>query len=90
MLSDPGRVETRGGLHWLYSTLGFTTTLSFLIFLSLCVLELVVISLCVWMVSIYNLARFSQHARLQHLATRLMENFLHQPYVWFLNRNRRT
>ena len=46
-------------LDWFYSGLGFTTTMDFLIFLSLCVLGLVVISLGVRMVSIYALARFA-------------------------------
>ena len=53
VLSDPTRVETHALLHRVYSGLGFTTTMDFLIFLSLCVLGLVVISLGVRMVSIY-------------------------------------
>ena len=86
VLSDPTRVETNTMLHWLYSTLGFSTTLSFLTFLSLGVLGLVVLSVCVLMFSLYSIARFA-NMRAYSLSSRLMENYLRQPYPWFLNRN---
>ena len=86
VLSDPTRVETHALLHRIYAGLGFTTTMDFLVFLSLCVLGLVVISLGVRMVSIYALARFA-NMRAYSLSSRLMENYLRQPYPWFLGRN---
>ena len=73
-------------LHRVYAGLGFTTTMDFLVFLSLCVLGLVVISLCVRLVSIYAIARFA-NMRAYSLSSRLMENYLRQPYPWFLGRN---
>ncbi len=86
VLSDPTRVETHALLHRVFTGLGFTTTMDFLVFLSLCVLGLVVISLCVRLVSIYAIARFA-NMRAYSLSSRLMENYLRQPYPWFLGRN---
>ena len=86
VLSDPTRVETHALLHRIYDGLGFTTTIEFLVFLSLCVLGLVILSLCVRLVTIYAIARFA-NMRAYSLSGRLMENYLRQPYPWFLGRN---
>ena len=83
VLSDPRRVETHAVLHWIYSGLDFTTTLDFLVFLSIGVLGLVLVSLAVRLVSIYSIARFA-NLRAYSLSSRLMENYLRQPYTWFL------
>ena len=86
VLSDPTRVETHALLHRIYDGLGFNTTIDFLVFLSLCVLGLVILSLCVRLVTIYAIARFA-NMRAYSLSGRLMENYLRQPYPWFLGRN---
>ena len=86
VLSDPTRVETHALLHRIYDELGFTTPIDFLVFLSLCVLGLVVLSLGVRLVTIYAIARFA-NMRAYSLSSRLIENYLRQPYPWFLGRN---
>jgi len=86
VLSDPGTIESNAVLSWLYTAGSFTTTNSFLIFLGFSVLGLVLVSLCVRLVSVYTIARFS-NMRAYSLSSQLVENYLRQPYTWFLNRN---
>ena len=65
---------------------GFQTEMSFQIFLGVVVLGIVVFGLIVRMGTLYALSRFSQ-MRCYSISARPLSNFLHQPYVWFLNRH---
>ena len=86
VLSDPGIVERHRMLSVVHDWLGFQTEMSFQIFLGVVVLGIVVFGLIVRMGTLYALSRFSQ-MRCYSISTRLLSNFLHQPYVWFLNRH---
>ncbi len=54
-----------------------------MIFLGFGVLVLILLSLCVRLVAIYAISRFS-NMRAYSLSRQLIENYLHQPYTWFL------
>ena len=86
VLANPGRIETSATLNRIYTGLGFTTTQGFLVFLGLTVLGLVVLSLTLRLVSTYVTARFA-NMRAYSLSTELIENYLRQPYIWFLDKN---
>jgi ABC-type multidrug transport system fused ATPase/permease subunit len=86
VLADPGIVAKHRLLSMTYEGLGFQSDLSFQIFLGLVVLAIVIFGLVVRMGTLYALSRFSQ-MRSYSISTRLLANFLYQPYVWFLNRH---
>ena len=86
VLSDPSTIETNAYLSALYTGLEFTSERSFLVFLGLVVLGFILFSLVVRLVSTYAIARFS-NMRAYSLSSQLVENYLRQPYAWFLNRN---
>jgi ATP-binding cassette, subfamily B, bacterial PglK len=86
VLSDPSRIETNSVLQRIYTGLDFGSIHSFLIFLGIGVLGLVLLSLCVRLLSTYSIARFAT-MRAYRLSSKLMENYLRQPYTWFLDRN---
>lgn len=86
MVSNPEMVETNRWLKQIYDLCGFSNRQSFLVFLGVIVLMLLVFSnifkaLTTWMTLSYD-------NRLNYiLARRLLANYLSQPYVFFLNRN---
>jgi ATP-binding cassette, subfamily B, bacterial PglK len=86
VVTDPEVVHTNAILSSIYTTLGFTSDRSFLVFLGLAVLGFVFFSLLVRLASIFTIARFS-NMRAYSLSRQLVANYLHQPYAWFLNRN---
>ena len=86
VLSDPGRIERPGLLNRIYDGLGFSTHENFMIFLGLGVLGLILLSLCVRLTAIYAISRFA-NMRTYSLSRQLIENYLRQPYIWFLRRN---
>ena len=86
VLSDPGRIERPGLLNRIYDGLGFSTHEHFMIFLGLGVLGLILLSLCVRLTAIYAISRFA-NMRTYSLSRQLIENYLRQPYIWFLRRN---
>lgn len=86
VLSDPGIVREHRLLAMVYDWGGFREDLSFQIFLGLVVLAIVFAGLVFRMGTLYALSRFSQ-MRSYSISSRLLANFLHQPYVWFLSRH---
>jgi ATP-binding cassette, subfamily B, bacterial PglK len=86
VLSDQSTIESNTTLNWLYTHLNFTTANGFLIFLGFGVLGTVVLSLCVRLATTYTIARYS-NMRTYSLSSQLVENYLRQPYTWFLGRN---
>ncbi|MDB9718236.1 ABC transporter ATP-binding protein/permease, partial [Candidatus Pelagibacter sp.] len=66
------------------SILGVTTVNQFLIFLGSAVFLLLIISLCGRALMNYAIINFAL-MREYSLGRRLIENYLHQPYKWFLN-----
>jgi ABC-type multidrug transport system fused ATPase/permease subunit len=86
VLADPQIIAKQRILSTIYDGLGFQSTLSFQIFLGGAVLGIVIIGLVVKVGAIYALSRFGQ-MRSYAISSRLLANFLHQPYVWFLHRH---
>ena len=83
---EPGRIESNPALNAVYEGLGFATADGFLTFLGLAVLGLVIFSLGLRLASTYVIARFA-NMRAYSLSAELIENYLRQPYIWFLHRN---
>lgn len=86
VLSNPGVVETNPYLAAAYAALGFAAVDRFLIFLGIVTFGLVVFGQAFKALTVYALTRFSQ-LRQFTIGSRLLGGYLHQPYVWFLDRH---
>ncbi|WP_209426855.1 ABC transporter ATP-binding protein [Pararhodobacter sp. SW119] len=86
VVSDPEIISRNVYLDWLNTTLAFESTRSFSIFLGVAVLILVLISLTVRALTMYATTRFGV-MRAFSISSRLLERYLHQPYIWFLSRH---
>jgi ABC-type multidrug transport system fused ATPase/permease subunit len=84
VLMHPGIVQSNTYLAALYSRLAFSDTNAFLVFLAAVVFVVVVGRIAFTALTQYALVRYS--AGLNYfLSTWLLEKYLRQPYVWFLN-----
>jgi len=86
VLSDPEVIQDRALLAFIYDTVPHSGKDNFLFILGLAVLILVSISLAFKALTMYSLVRFST-MRNYSISSRLLENYLSQPYSWFLSRN---
>lgn len=86
VVTDPSIIESSTRLSGIYDWLAPSSMQNFLIFLGAIVLGVLLISLLVKVATMYAVARFSQ-MRKYHLSSRLLEGYLRQPYVWFLERH---
>jgi ATP-binding cassette, subfamily B, bacterial PglK len=86
VLSDPGLVETNRILARLYATLGFTSIVSFQFFLGFATFVTVVAGLAFRALTTYGIIRFTR-TRSYLLSRRMLQNYLHQPYAWFLSKH---
>lgn len=86
VVADPSIIAEHRVLSEINARLGFKTAESFQIFLGAAVLGIVVTGLVVKVGAVYALSRFGQ-MRSYAISSRLLANFLHQPYVWFLHRH---
>lgn len=86
VLASPQLVETNVILKVAYDTLGFTDSQSFLFALGILMFVLLFGSLAFKALTTYVQTRFSM-MRECSIGRRLMENYLHQPYSWLLNRH---
>lgn len=86
VLSNPQLVETSTILTAVYFTLGFSNTQSFLFFLGIVVVAILVVSLVFKALTTYIQIRFTL-MREYSIGRRLIETYLHQPYAWFLDRH---
>lgn len=89
VLSNPLLIETNYFLNTLFemsSIFGVETSQQFLFALGIAVFLLLVISISFKAVTIYFQTLFI--TKLQHSAEkRLVEGYIHQPYIWFLNKH---
>ncbi len=85
VLSNPQAVQTNAYLAIAYNRLGFTSTDSFLLFLSLVVFTITIIRISFTALVQYATQKFV-HMRNCSLTCRLLEAYLRQPYSWFLGR----
>ena len=79
-------IETGDHLSWVYHTLGFTETRSFLMFLGAGVFVILVATSLLKTVTQYAIYRFAT-MRGYTIGSRLLRGYLYQPYTWFLNRH---
>jgi ATP-binding cassette, subfamily B, bacterial PglK len=89
VISNPELVETNIFLNKLFiflSVIGVNTREEFFFILGLIVFILLLFSLSFKALSTYVQLRFSLMCEFS-IAKRLVEGYLHQPYIWFLNRN---
>lgn len=86
VLTDPSIIQEQSQLKWAYHTFGFTSDERFQLFLTLGVFCAVLTSLAIRALGNYAIVRYSA-MRGYTLSTRLLETYLNQPYVWFLERN---
>jgi len=85
-LSNPELISTNPYLSDFYVRMNFSSSRSFLIFLTIVVLSIVLFSLIFKVGTLYAMSRFG-HMRNHSISRRLLDGYLHQPYVWFLNRH---
>ncbi len=89
VLSNPSLIETNVILNKTFQVLsmfGVETNLQFLFALGVLVFLLTIISIAFKALTEYVQYRFVSFSE-YYLSKRLVENYLHQPYSWFLNRN---
>ncbi|MCI5135517.1 MAG: ABC transporter ATP-binding protein, partial [Candidatus Electrothrix sp. AW2] len=86
VLSNPDVIQKNAYLSYSYKALGFSSSHSFLVFTGGLVFVVVVSSLVLKTLTQYALARFTQ-MRNYTISTRLLQDYLGQPYSWFLNRH---
>lgn len=84
--TNPSLIHSNEYLQWVYVTLGFDSDSSFVVFLGISVVVLVVIRNITAGVVRYAEIRFGQ-MRNHSISTRLLARYLAQPYSFFLNRN---
>ncbi len=86
VLANPGVVKTNHYLAAIYAWLDFNSTNSFLFFLGVVFLILIVGSQVLKALAFWMQVRFSQ-TRNHSWSCRLMRNYLNQPYDWFLSQH---
>lgn len=89
VLSNVEIIETHNFLSKIYELskiLGVNSTKQFLTFMGLCTFFVIVISLITRAFSQFFQTRFSYMCE-YNLSKRLINNYLSQPYIWFLNKN---
>jgi ATP-binding cassette, subfamily B, bacterial PglK len=84
--SNPNVIETNQLLSRLYHGLGFDSVEGFLTFLAVASITLIVVASVVRTVGHYAINRFSQ-MRHHSISLRLLETYLRQPYLFYLNRH---
>ena len=84
--ADPASVQENAYLNWVYETLGFTDTNSFLIALGLAALVAMVVSNTFIILTTWALFRYAW-GRNHTLSYRLLKSYLQRPYEYFLTRN---
>jgi ATP-binding cassette, subfamily B, bacterial PglK len=89
VLANPEIIETNQILNYLYdkaSLSGVDTEQEFIFILGLAVFIFLIISLSLRALTTYVQLRFTL-IREYSVGKRLIEHYLHQPYLWFLSRN---
>jgi ABC-type multidrug transport system fused ATPase/permease subunit len=85
-LGDPGMVQSNSIMKFAYDRLGFESTADFLMFLGLGSFTLLITAAVVRIWGKYVVTTYAQMLR-SSIETRLLENYLRQPYEFHLNRH---
>ncbi len=86
LVADPDRFLRNDILNWLYTTLNFSSTNSFLIFVGFVVLGILTLSNAITALTTWRLDHFSWMQE-HRVSKRLLTNYLYRPYAFFLNQN---
>ena len=86
VLANPGIVQDRAELAWLYETLGYGTPYEFLQFLGIAVFCMVMVSIAVRATTFYLVTRFARGVATM-LGIRLLRQYLARPFEWFLSQH---
>lgn len=84
VLSDPGRIESTPLLAWFYERFGFESAHGFLIGLGAVTFATILLTSLIQIAKNYAVVHFAQ-MRGHSISLRLMQNYLRQPYVFFLD-----
>lgn len=86
VLGNPEMIHSNQYLHTIYNYFGFTENNSFLIFLGISALFVLLLTAFIKSVSNYAQFRFVNMRR-HSIGQKLLKKYLRQPYEFFLNRN---
>jgi len=86
LITNPGLVQDNQILNWFFTTLDFQSTNRFLILIGSMVLTILIVSNLLVLFTRWGLSRFSW-MRNYTISRRLLEHYLYQQYVFFLNQN---
>ncbi|ROO26356.1 ABC transporter ATP-binding protein [Salinisphaera japonica] len=86
LLSDPSAIHEHAVLEFLFVTGGFTSAHTFLVFVGVALLVILVGSNVVTALTLWVVTRFAWSIQ-RRISERLLAGYLNQPYEQFLNRN---
>jgi ATP-binding cassette, subfamily B, bacterial PglK len=86
LVTSPDSIQTNSLLRWAYLTVGFESPQTFVVFIGIVTLALLVTSNVFALVMNYLLVRFAW-LRNHTLSERLLAQYLAKPYTFFLERN---
>tara|TARA_B100000678_G_scaffold244151_1_gene216008 strand:+ start:887 stop:2731 length:1845 start_codon:yes stop_codon:yes gene_type:complete len=86
VLADPTIVQTSPRMSWAYRTFGFDSDLSFLVWLGIGSIVVIVASFLLQLLSIYASSRFAV-MRIHSISRRLLSRYISNNYEFFLQRN---
>jgi len=86
LITNPTLINDNRYLNWLYTTLNFQSSNRFLIFIGVMVLLILIVSNILVILTMWGVSRFT-NMRNFTISRRLLSRYLHQPYVFFLNKN---
>lgn len=86
ILSKPALIENNVYLAHIYNFLSFENHKNFLFFLTLSVLFVLIVSSILRAFALWSTLRFT-YSQEHILGMKLIDNYLSQPYEWFLNRH---
>jgi len=89
VIANPNAVQDNDLLHWFFTILGFSSVNWFLVFLGFAALGALILSNAMRALVTWGMLRFSW-MRNHSLSLRLLESYLHRPYIFFLNENTAT
>ena len=89
VIANPNTVQDNDALHWLMTTLRFTSINWFLLFLGFLSLGVLLLSNTMRALVQWGILRFSW-MRNHSLSLRLMHSYLYRPYIFYLDKNTAT
>lgn len=86
LVANPNAIQDNSYLSWLFTEFEFSSDNRFMLFLGILTLAALTLSNVMRAVVTWGMLRFSW-MRNHSLSRRLLENYMHRPYIFFLNEN---